>query len=202
MFPQSFKGRAFRALCHDGQVRRAVCTASQPWCWDAISAAVQVSFCGKRLTVSGNLSGLDRALHPDAPPGVSHRFFSEDLRTVLGWTAHKPVAPDLRKAAARLLGRFVNLPGALSWYYLAEDLRAVAASRGLVKPEDDPLPEQWRQSGGPLLRGAVRLAVARLSDKRLARFARLAWAFRAWKLATAETALGRTERRAWSDHRI
>lgn len=175
MFPQSFKGRAFRALCHDGQVRRAVCTASHPWAWDAISAAVQVSFAGKRLTVSGNLGGLDRALHPDAPQGVEHRFHSEDLRAVVGWTGHKPVAPRLRKLAARLgLTRFgpFNVT-ALCW--LAIDLRAAASRCGLVtaRPGGD--------GGAHFTAEANRAALVRIKPEPLARMARLAWAFHCFK---------------------
>lgn len=202
----SMKGKRFRAMCGDGVVRSAVITASEAWAWDAIRAAVQVTVNGERLTVSGNLSavGLNDGFfyRHAAPPGVTHRFHSSDLNSICGCTPHCPVAPDLRKAAARLLGKFTDLPGALAWQFLAEDLRAEAAARGLVKPEAHPMPQAWREGSGRIRASALRIAARRLSDKRLARFARLAWAFRAWKLAEAETAQGRTEGRAWKDRRI
>jgi hypothetical protein len=200
------KGKRFRAICGDGVTRSAVITASEAWAWDAIRAAVQVTVNGERLTVSGNLSavGLNDGFfyRHAAPPGVTHRFHSSDLTAVCGCTPHRPIAPDLRKAAARLLGKFTDLPGALAWQFLAEDLRAEAAARGLVKPEAHPMPLAWREGSGRIRASALRIAARRISDDRIARFARLAWAFRAWKLAEAETAQGRTEGRAWSDHRI
>lgn len=74
------KGKRFKALCGDGKVRSAVVTAQEAWCWDAISAAVQVTVNRKRRTVSGNLSG---AGFETLPPGVKHRFMSNRLTDLL-----------------------------------------------------------------------------------------------------------------------
>ena len=198
-FPISQRGRRVRAICGDGVVRSAVITAAHPWAWDAISASVQVTVSGVRFTLGGNLSGVgltDSAIHRHAAPeGVEYRFHSSALVSLCGCTPHRPVAPALRKAAARCLGRFASLPGFLAWYYLADDLRAVAAERGLVTAEAAPIPER-RPWSIP-----VRAALARIKPEPLARMARLAWAFRCFKLAAADRALG-GEGRAWDGHRI
>ena len=94
----SMKGKRFPALCGDGKVRAAVVTASEAWSWDAISAAVQVTVKGKRRTISGNLTGA--GVEP-LPPGVSHRFLSNRLTDLVGFTAHKPLAPLLRQLLQR-----------------------------------------------------------------------------------------------------
>ena len=199
-FPVSQRGRRVRAICGDGLVRSVVITAAFPWAWDAISASAQVTVSGARFTLSGNLSAVgvtDSALYRHAAPeGVAFRFHSSALTSVCGCTPHRPVAPALRKAAARCLGRFASLPGFLAWYCLADDLRAVAAERGLVTAQELP----------PLLEGrfwktAVRAALARIKPEPLARMARLAWAFRCWQLDAASRAQG-TEGRAWDGHRI
>ena len=199
-FPVSQRGRRVRAICGDGVVRSVVITAAHPWAWDAISASVQVTASGVRFTLSGNLSGVgitDSALHRHAAPSsVEYRFHSSALVSLCGCTPHKPIAPALRKAAARCLGRFASLPGFLAWYCLADDLRAVAAERGLVTAEAAPIPVR-RPWSIP-----VRAALARIKPEPLARMARLAWSFRCWKHAAADRALGATEGRAWDGHRI
>jgi len=97
----SKRGKRFPALCGDGKVRAAVITASEAWAWDAISAAVQVTVNGKRRTVSGNLSGA--GFHK-LPPGVSHRFLSNRLTALVGFTQHRPLAPLLRRLMRRAYG--------------------------------------------------------------------------------------------------
>ena len=97
----SMKGKRFPALCGDGKVRSAVITANEPWACDAISAAVQVTLNGKRRTVSGNLSGA--GFHK-LPLGVSHRFLSNRLTALIGFTQHRPLAPLLRRLMRRAYG--------------------------------------------------------------------------------------------------
>jgi hypothetical protein len=173
------KGKRFPAICGDGVTRSAVITASEAWAWDAISAAVQVTVNGERVTVSGNLSAVgvtETFLYRHAaPPGVVHRFHSNDLTAICGCTPHRPVAPRLRALAARLgLTRFGPFNAtALCW--LAIDLRAAASRCGLVtaRPGGD----------GGAHRGAEanRTALARVKPQPLARMARLAWAFYCFK---------------------
>lgn len=175
----SMKGKRFAAICADGVVRSAVVTASEAWAWDAISASVQVTKDGQRFSISGNLSAVgavDAFLYRHAaPPGVVHRFHSNDLAAVCGCTPHRPVAPRLRALAARLgLTRFGPFNAtALCW--LAIDLRAAASRCGLVtaRPGGD----------GGAHRGAEanRAALARVKPDPLARMARLAWAFHCFK---------------------
>ena len=88
---QVLKGKRFPALCGDGKVRSAVVTAQAPWCVWAISASVQVTVKGKRRTVSGNLMAIDPAVEK-APPGVSHRFASNALTDLVGFTP-PPLTP-------------------------------------------------------------------------------------------------------------
>jgi hypothetical protein len=173
------KGQRVRAICGDGVCRSVAVTASQPWAWDAISASAQVTIHGARFTLAGNLSGVgvtDSAIYRHAaPPGVAYRFHSNALTSLCGCTPHRPVAPALRRLAARLgLNRFgCFAPVALCW--LAVDLRAVAASRGLVTPRPGG-------DGGAHERAeANRSALARVKPEPLARMARLAWAFLCFK---------------------
>ncbi len=100
----SQRGKRFPALCGDGKVRAAVITANEPWCVWSISAAVQVTIDGKRRTVTGNLTGLVLVLNEKAPPGVSHRFLSNRLTALVGFTQHRPLAPLLRRLMRRAYG--------------------------------------------------------------------------------------------------
>lgn len=100
---QTLKGKRFPALCGDGKVRSAVVTALAPWCVWAISASVQVTVKGKRRTVTGNLCWTDRAID-SAPPGIDHRFASNALTDLVGFTRHKPFAPVLKKLLQRAHG--------------------------------------------------------------------------------------------------
>ena len=97
----SQRGKRFPALCGDGKIRAAVVTAAEAWSWDAISAAVQITVNGKRRTISGNLSGAGLA---KLPPGVSHRFLSNRLTALVGFTDHAPLAPRLRRLMRQAYG--------------------------------------------------------------------------------------------------
>ena len=97
------KGKRFPALCGDGKVRSAVVTVHAPWCMWAISASVQVTVNGKRRTVTGNLSVIDTALET-APLGVSHRFHSNALTDLVGFTRHKPFVRVLKRLLQRAHG--------------------------------------------------------------------------------------------------
>ena len=192
-YPVSMRGRRVRAICGDGVCRSVVITAAHPWAWDAISASVQVTASGVRFTLGGNLSGVgvtDSAIYRHAAPeGVEYRFHSSALVSICGCTPHRPVAPALRRLAARLgLHRFgCFAPVALCW--LAIDLRAAASARGLVTPRAGG-------DGGAHDRAeANRAALARVKPEPLARMARLAWAFLCWK--------GNNGKGAWdTDRRI
>jgi hypothetical protein len=93
----SQRGKRFSVLCGDGKVRSAVVTVFTPW----PRAAVQVTVDGKRRTVSGNLTGA--GIEP-LPPGVFHRFLSNRLTALVGFTKHRPLAPLLRRLMRRAYG--------------------------------------------------------------------------------------------------
>lgn len=165
----SMKGKRFPALCGDGKVRAAVITANEPWCAWSISAAVQVTINGKRRTVSGNLTGA--GVEP-LPPGVSHRFLSNRLTDLVGFTDHKPIAPLLR----RLMGRAF---GSTSSEYAGEFAFLAAAALYQVHGETFHGYRPGAGNGEPLSNGDFdgwqRDAVRKLSARTLQRLTALAW---------------------------
>lgn len=177
----SQRGKRFAALCGDGKVRAAVVTANEPWCVWSISAAVQVTVNGKRRTVGGNLCGLDRILNEKAPPGVSHRFMSNRLTDLVGFTDHKPVAPLLR----RLMGRAF---GSTSRDYFGEFAFMSAAALYQIHGETFHGYRPGAGNGEPLATGDwegwQRDTVRKLSAATLKRLTRLAW--RAHKATSLE----------------
>lgn len=195
------KGQRVRAVCGDGVCRSVVITSAEPWAWDAIAASVQVTAHGARFSIAGTLSGVgaSEAVNPHpAPSGVQYRFHSNALVSVCGWTPHRPVAPRLRKLAAAFVAPWANRPG-FFLYALAEILREEAAARGLCTAEPGTAtgahgPRPWAKP--------IRAALSRVKPEPLARMARLAWAWRCWRMAEANRASGLPhEGRAWDTAR-
>jgi hypothetical protein len=165
----SQRGKRFPALCGDGKVRSAVVTAAEAWCVWSISAAVQVTVNGKRRTVSGNLTGA--GLDP-LPPGVSHRFLSNRLTALVGFTDHRPLAPLLRRLMRRAYGGVSR-----DWYGHFAFMTAAA-----LYQFHDYTVNGYRPGAGngePFTRGDFdgwqRDAVRKLSAGTLKRLTALAW---------------------------
>jgi hypothetical protein len=165
----SQRGKRFPALCGDGKVRAAVVTAAEAWCVWSISAAVQVTVNGKRRTVFGNLTGA--GIDP-LPPGVSHRFLSNRLTALVGFTDHRPRAPLLR----RLMGRAF---GSTSLDYAGEFAFLTAAALYQIHGETFDGYRPGAGNGEPFTRGDFdgwqRDAVRKLSAGTLKRLTALAW---------------------------
>ena len=163
----SNRGKRFPALCGDGKVRAAVVTAAEAWCVWSISAAVQVTVKGKRRTVSGNLTG--NGLYP-LPPGVSHRFLSNRLTDLVGFTAHKPTAPRLRRLMRRAYGEVSR-----EWFGHFAFLTAAC----LFEVHGVTVDGYRTGNPEPFTRGDFdgwqREAVRKLSVETLKRLTRLAW---------------------------
>jgi len=165
----SQRGKRFPALCGDGKVRAAVITANEAWAWDAISSAVQVTINGKRRTVSGNLSGA--GFHK-LPPGVSHRFLSNRLTALVGFTQHRPLAPLLRRLMRRAYGEVSR-----DWYGHFAFMTAAALYQFHDYTVDGYRPGAG--NGEPFTRGDFdgwqRETVRKLSAETLKRLTALAW---------------------------
>ena len=168
------KGKRFPALCGDGKVRSAVILSLRKiptW------AAVQVTIDGKRRTIPGYL--LEGAGKTILPPGVSHRFLSNRLTALVGFTSHKPAAPDLRNLSARVHG--TSRPGGDELADLAF-LTAAALYQIHAYTLDGYNPGAG--NGEPLSSGDwegwQRDAVRKLSENKLIRLHRLSW--RAYKM--------------------
>jgi len=168
----SQRGKRFPALCGDGKVRAAVVTANEPWCVWSISAAVQVTIDGKRRTVTGNLTGLDLVLNEKAPPGVSHRFLSNRLTALVGFTQHRPLAPLLRRLMRRAYGEVSR-----DWFGHFAFMTAAALYQIHGYAVEGYRPGAG--NGEPFTRGDFdgwqRDAVRKLSAGTLKRLAALAW---------------------------
>jgi hypothetical protein len=161
----SQRGKRFSVLCGDGKVRSAVVTVFTPW----PRAAVQVTIDGKRRTVSGNLSGA--GFHK-LPPGVSHRFLSNRLTALVGFTQHRPLAPLLR----RLMGRAF---GSTSSEYAGEFAFLAAAALYQLHEYTFDGYRPGAGNGEPFTRGDFdgwqRETVRKLSAETLKRLTALAW---------------------------
>ncbi len=176
---QTLRGKRFPALCGDGKVRSAVVTALAPWSVWAISASVQVTVKGKRRTVTGNLCMIDTALEK-APTGVSHRFASNALTDLVGFTRHKPFARVLKKLLQRahgetgveVLGDFAFMTAAALFEIHGETVKGYRPGAGNGEPFTRGDWQPWQRD-----------TVRKLSAGTLYRLHRLSW--RAYKSKAA-----------------
>ena len=110
-----YPGKRLPVVCRDGITRRAVATG---FAAQGLPAAVQVTFAGKRRTVSGTVYPL--------PFSRLLSFYATGRNSdLIGWTAHKPrlAAAALRLIKATAYGR--GAPGYI-WDCPADHSAALA----------------------------------------------------------------------------
>jgi hypothetical protein len=113
---QFYPGKRLPVVCRDGITRTAVATG---YAGHGLPAAVQVTFAGKRRTVSGTVYPL--------PFSRLLSFYATGRNSdLIGWTSHKPrlAAAALRLIKATAYGH--GAPGYI-WDYAGDHAAALAA---------------------------------------------------------------------------
>jgi len=154
---QFYPGKRLPVVCRDGATRMAVATG---YAGHGLPAAVQVTFAGKRRTVSGTVYPL--------PFSRLLSFYATGRNSdLIGWTAHKPrlAAAALRLIMATAYGR--GAPGYI-WDYPADHSAALAGGCRLWYGCG-----QWPQ-GGFAARAVLRRLPHELLPRLAAYFDRLA----------------------------